>query len=65
MIAAIAFEPVFFAAFLAERPQDPCAIAVRRDPELAALVREIKAVEGDQVATRQCCSGSSSSAALA
>ena len=46
MLAAIAFEPVVFASVQVERE----VVAPALDPAMAALVREIKVVEGEIVA---------------
>jgi hypothetical protein len=50
MMAAIALRPVVGAAFHLEAREPTCPVVHRRDPALAALVQEIKAVEGDTIA---------------
>ena len=50
MIATLAFEPIFLDLARGKRPQRLCVETHKLDPDLAALVREIKAVEGEAVA---------------
>jgi hypothetical protein len=50
MLAVLAFEPVICAGFQVERQGEARAAAPELDPELAALAREIRQVEGEPVA---------------
>jgi hypothetical protein len=52
MLAAIAFEPVVLgAAQVGRLPSTPTTVGSYIDPTLAALVREITAVEGEVLAS--------------
>ena len=64
MLAALAFEPLVCAGFRVERPEQSSAAVREPDPEMAALIREIRRVEGETASIRHRCSGSSRSAAL-
>ena len=49
MLAALAFEPLVCAGFRVERPEQTSAAVREPDPEMAALIREIRRVEGETV----------------